>query len=438
MVLQDLVQFGATLVERKSEIEKKVDKPRYQHPIEFMGSPTKLPVINVRLGFPVYRLANGRTRTYQLEYLELNRALPKDFFTRDNDAVTAQLGQHDVLDRIVADEDLLKSFKEEEDQIQPLICTNTGVVVNGNRRLCAWRKLYLSNSITYKRFETIDIAILPECDESAIRDLERRLQVRKEKRAEYVWHTKAFMAQEDEQDGATHSDVAKAYDLSSQGLSNLIGEKDYAARYLEAIRKPNQWSLVDKDQYAFEKLVKNVRLFSDQGDKELFEALVFIQIEVGADPGAGRLYSVIDDLAENFKAIKNSVVEKNPIEPKPKGGPGKALEATTEDDINILAGETITEDPVSKTAADIMKSSNEGKTKIIKQVSNVIETEKAIKSELNATSYLLNQVSKAASLVSAAADQGLRENAIIDGVLDQLRTIREKADKIEEWVKTRQ
>lgn len=427
MELQELEQFGANIIERTSEIKKKTQGIVGTHPIEFRGNPEKLPVIRVRIGFPVYRLKNGRTSTYQLEYLALHPELPSDFFSRDNDAITAQKAQHDVLGELVEEENLLKSFKEDEQQVQPLICTNTGVVVNGNRRLCAWRTLYLSNPNRYKNFETIEIAILPECDEKEIIALEEKLQIQKEKRAEYKWHAKAMMAQQREKSGAKHSDVAKAFDLSPQGLTVLIEAMNYATKYLQTIGKPNQWSLVDKDYYAFEKLVKNIRKFDNQGDQELFETLVFSMISQGST--SGRLYDVIDDVAEHFEALKSELAAKNNVDTNP-----------SDDDtaIDWLAGEHVEEDVGSKVADIIRDADDEGKAKIVKQVNIVIESEKAVKNEMEAATYLIKQVSKASSLLKAAADQGLNPGTDTEGVQDQLNTIKQTVDEIEKWLRNKQ
>ncbi len=424
MELQDLEQFNANIVERTSEIKRKTEGVPGTHPIEFRGRPEKLPVIRVRIGFPVYRLRNGRTSTYQLEYLTLHPELPEDFFTRDNDAITAQKAQHEVLTKLVEEENLFKSFKEEEQQVQPLICTNTGVVVNGNRRLCAWRKLYLSNPTRYKNFETIEIAILPECDEKEIIALEEKLQIQKEKRAEYKWHAKAMMARLREKNGMKHADVAKAFDLSSQGLTVLTTALTYATRYLETIGKPNQWSLVDTDYYAFEKLVKNIKQFSNnQGDQELFETLVFSMIEQGSS--GGRLYDVIDDVAEHFDALKAELAAKNNIETTPDNT----------DAIDILAGEHVEEDVGSRVADVIRESTDDEKSRIVKHVTTVIESEKAVKTEIEAQNYLLRQTSKASSILKAAADQGMIEGAEIDGLQIQLDTIKEAVDRIENWLR---
>lgn len=424
MELQELEQFGSNILERSTEIQRKIAGVIGTHPIEFRGQPEKLPVIRVRIGFPVYRLKNGRTSTYQLEYLALHPELPEDFFRRDNDAISAQIAQHKVLGELVEEESLLKAFKEEEQQVQPLICTNTGVVVNGNRRLCAWRTLYLSNPVRYRNFETIEIAILPECDEKEIITLEEKLQIQKEKRAEYKWHAKAMMAQLREQSGVKRADVAKAFDLSPQKLTTLITAMDYAARYLQTIGKPNQWSLVDKDYYAFEKLVKNIKSFNDcLGDRELFETLVFSMISQGST--SGRLYDVIDDVADHFEALKSDLAKRNNVVTINGGNSA----------IDILAGEHIEEDVGSRVADIIRDADEDTQAKIVKQVHSVIENEKAIKNEMEAATYLVRQVAKASSILTAAADQGLNEGTETDGVQEQLDSIKQSVKQIEDWLR---
>ena len=425
MEIHELEQFGANIIERTTEISKKMDGVLGTYPIEFRGTTEKLPVISVRIGFPVYRLANGRTNTLQAEYLVMHPDLPDDFFSRDNDAAGAQKAQHELLGKVIEDQQLLKSFKVEEHQVQPLICTNTGVVVNGNRRLCAWRTLYLMDKTKYKHFQNIEIAVLPECDEQEILDLEERLQIMPEKRAEYAWHAKAAMAQRRLQH-IQPREVAKRNGMSVNKLNVLIEAKEYAERYLSAIGKPDHWSLVDKDMHAFEKLVKNSKKFEDnQGDRELFETLVFSMIEQGSD--SGRLYDVIDDVADNFDALKADLVSKNNIE---------VTDEENDETLDLLAGEHVEEDVGSK-IADVIRSTDEnGQREIIKQAQNVIENEKAIQSEIEASSYLIKQVAKASSLLKAGVDHGMKENADTNGIQEQLDIIKQSITRIEEWLGT--
>jgi len=86
------------------------------------------------------------------------------------------MAQHEILKALTDEENLLRSFRQDNlQQTEPIISTNDGIIVNGNRRLCIWRELYYADSKNYKPFETIKIVILPDCDERAIRDLDKRL-----------------------------------------------------------------------------------------------------------------------------------------------------------------------------------------------------------------------------------------------------------------------
>ena len=154
MDIQSFNQFGLPVLKRIEEIEKKVQHPDSFYPLPISGKSKTLPVISVGIDFPSYRLNNGRTKTAQLEYIATHPDADPNLF-RDQESFDAQSAQHEVLKTLVNEEDLLSSFKKEQEQTLPIICTRTGVVVNGNRRLCAWRILYYADSVKYKKFERI-------------------------------------------------------------------------------------------------------------------------------------------------------------------------------------------------------------------------------------------------------------------------------------------
>ncbi len=421
--IQSLQAFGAPLLQRISEIEKKTAQRLRLHGLEFMGKFCDIPVIEVRIEFPVYRLANGRTRTFQREYLALNPDAPNDLFTKDHDSYAAQSAQHSILYRLAEEEDLLKAFRNDNlQQTEPIICTNTGVVVNGNRRLCVWRELYCSDKEKYKYLQTVTIAILPECDDRAIEELEKRLQIQNTMRAEYHWHTIALMAVEDLQKGYKDNDVARSYGKSTQALHLLINSRDYAEQYLKSIGKPEQWSLVDKNYYAFEQMVKARKKLQAQGDKELFETLAFTFITEGSTDG--RLYEIIPDIADNLYSIANKLEEKIVY-----------LENdSSNDDAELLAGEDKVEiDKTSTVAAAVRKADS---TELVQKTTRtVIETQKQLKNEKNAENYLLLQLSKAVAALQNAITNGLDDRKInTEGVEKQLNTIIEKTDYLRKWL----
>lgn len=439
--ISTLNEYGASLLQRKNEISEKTAKSKRYRSIEFMGKMIDLKEIDIRIELPVYRLANGRTRTLQLEHLALNPDLPRDLFSRDHDALDAQKAQHELLLKLANEANLFDAFKNDGlQQTESIICTNEGVVVNGNRRLCVWRSLYYGDKKKYKSFETIRAAILPDCDEKAIEDLEKKLQIQNQMRADYHWHTIALMAEEEINSGSKDGDVAKSYDMTTQKLHLYIDAMHYAELYLQKLNKENQWSLVDKDYYAFEQMVKNRKRFVDQGDKELFEAICFQQIESGGD--GGRLYQVIQDIADNLHPIAQELelkinsgtenVDSLSIVNTGKNKQNDISTDTNDEDMDLLGGEEATININSQIAQVVTKTEDTKKVQTI--VKDVIDTQKALKNEKDASNYLLTQVSKAVSFLQNAISNGFVENANIEGVEKQLEIITEKVDEIQKWI----
>jgi hypothetical protein len=419
----------------------------------------------------------------QLEYLALNPDKPRDLFTKDHDAFSAQYAQHGLLKQLVKEEDLLDAFKSgEREQTEPIVCTDTGVVINGNRRLCVWRELYYSDPVKYKSFETISIAILEGCDEKAISDIEKRLQIQKTMRAEYHWHTKALMAKEDLERGYKEGDVAKSYDLTIKQLRTLIEARDFAAQYLISKEHENQWSIVDKKYYAFESIVTGRSKILNKHERELFEKLAFDLISEStdevADKPSGRLYSTIKDYADNIHVLAAQLYAKYNIEnvqPMVTGSvatfeqayvveqdtngssaeinvpdtaptmtesqepnqddkrPEEANSDNADDDLNLLAGG----EPVEVDKASIISAtldSGADTSGIHSAIKNIIDTQKELQNEKDKAAFLVHMLSKVSGELQSAISNGLIENVNLDGVGQQLDAIREKVNYIQKWL----
>lgn len=423
--------FGAPLLTRKSEIATKCASSKTLFPLEVMGKYQRLKQITVRIGMPVYRMQNGRTRTFQKEYLATHPNASTDLFTFDPDSIAAQKAQHTILQKLAEDEDLYKEFSEGTQQTEPVIVTSTGVVVNGNRRLCVWRTLLEKDPSKYKHFEYIDVAVLPEdCDEVEIRALEKRLQIQKTHRAEYKWHTRAAMMKEEREDGTTDTELAKSYGVSKKDVDITISALEYAELYLQKIGKRDQWSLVDGDEFAFTTMVKERQKITDQGKKELFETVCFKLIE--AKDYQGRLYSAIPDIAENLQGVAEELRSKGLIPAVPTSTiyMPEETEADTDDDLDLLSGEVTTVDPYSALATAIQKSD----IKIGGVVKQVIDEQKSLKNEQESAQYLLNTLVKVSKLLWNAEIAGLDENTSTEGVHAQLDAIKERIEAIEKWL----
>lgn len=455
MEIESFNSFGYPLIKRTEEITNKIQHPESQYIIEIMGRRRSIPVISVRIEFPVYRLANGRTRSAQLEYLTVNPSARRDLFTGDNDSYDAQKAQHEILKQLVRDEDLLSSFQSGElEQVDPILCTNTGVVVNGNRRLCAWRILYYSDKTKYKTFETIQIAVLPDMDEKGILDIEKKLQILKTMRAEYRWHTKALMAETDLKNGQRDTDVARSFDMTKKKLLELIEARRIAGVFLESIGHPNEWSRLDKSQYAFDSIVTGGKKIVDPSKKELFQKLAFDLIKnniESLDGGPGdRLYNTIrdyaetiDTLAEQHKAIIAPVLpdstNSQDISPEQNteivDTPNTIKPDDTVDDAALLlsGGEEMVPDSAGIASTAIDKGGSIKHEKI----AHIIEAQKSLRNEKDRSVYLTKQLSKIVSDLDVAINNGLDENTIVEGVSNQLDEIQRRIDCIRTWLSSK-
>lgn len=161
---------------------------------EFFGFRNRrheLPLIQVPIGLPVYRMENFRTFTDQRDYIA-TAGKPSNYFSTGQESEEVQQAQHQLLyrlalkgkaDSVVPVSDVL----EVEGQRQPLLITAGGVVVNGNRRLAALRELYGQGS-KFSHFSHIDVLVLPaDATGEEIVDIEANLQAVPETKLDYDW-----------------------------------------------------------------------------------------------------------------------------------------------------------------------------------------------------------------------------------------------------------
>ena len=442
-------KYGYPRLKRIKELEEKSKNAREVSSIEFMGKYKPFPVVEVRIEFPVYRLRNGRTKTLQLEYLAKHPDEPEDLFTADHDAVSAQVAQNEILDKLVKDENLLQEFSSNTQQTEPIIVTYDGVVVNGNRRLCAWRKLFYADPEKYKYFETIRVLALPQADEQALDDLEEKLQTSKTFRADYSWHAVARRGKEKlEKEPGTESKIAGPLGLKNAGeLKLLIEAYKYAEQYLESRNKKNYWSEMDGFRYAFEAIAKTRKKIEGQELKELFELLAFQKIEEGSD--SGRLYIVIQELGENIEAVAAQLKKDLPVEKEAtskddfseeqdKARDSKKDLQPEDDDADLLSDDSDdNSDDMSSDVVDVINrvKTSKDKAAISDITKSAVDTAKQLKKDKDAANFLFTQVCKAETLLQGAINDGLIDGEVsTEGIEIHLKGILERVEKIQKWL----
>lgn len=277
-----------------------------------------LPILRVNISVPKYRLRNGRTLTYQLEYVA-KHAVDKEFFSADPENIEAQKAQYEILEKMINEERLLETFqstqkKNGEIQTEPLVLDHDGFVVNGNRRITAWRKLLSDNPKSYGAFEYIDVVRLPPCEEREIVEYEEAIQVKPDIKSEYAWHCRiGMMRQRQFIDNVDPEVIVNNYKLTDVAeLNDQIGYYQLAENWLEQSGKTNEWSEVDQNEQAFKMLYEAKK---KRGKKLMphhemaLEAAAFTLISTPRQDKAGRLFTQIPELGKSLEVIVDKVAE---------------------------------------------------------------------------------------------------------------------------------
>ena len=336
----------------------------------------------------------------------------------------AQENQHQVLKLLVDKENLLKTFRDNVklQQTEPLICSNDGVVVNGNRRLCAWRELYYNNKSKYAHFQTVRVAVLPDNDPQGMYDLEVALQIHSDMKAEYVWHAIAADYQEKFDSGMDIGVLAAKQNKKPEEISTYIECYNYAAQYLESIGHQDEWQRVDKQEYAFKQIVVGRKNITNPGDKELFQEISRAMLQT---PAVGdRLY----------KQIPKVVSELAIIAPKLQEVFGIIIQDSNDDDLALLTGgDTSSENTTSsQIAAGIRLADNPAL--VAQTVKSVLDTTDELEKEKKKKSFIFDQVMKAATLLTNAVSN-LDDAMSTEGVGKQLDNIEGACAVLRDWVK---
>ena len=389
---------------------------------KFQGKPVSLPFYKVPIGLPKYRLANGRTQAAQQEFLALHPDMPKEFFRSDFESDEAQAAQDHLLQGMVQEEGLLKYFKDPKNtQTDPLILTNDGFVVNGNRRLCAFRKLFAEDAQKFEHLQSIAAIILPVCVERDIDALEAELQIKKDIKAEYNWYTKACMFRSKRQAGAyTDEELANMYDLAVKEIQELIRLLEYAEKYLEAIGKPQQYHLVEDKYFAFKSLTSAQQKLTREGDKDLLEKVAFVLIN--SPEKEGRLYERIPQIQEYLPVIAGRLKEDLTMPAAPPAGAAQT-------GLDLLGG------PAETTDTRLVKAveADENKGKVYEVVQDVIQSETNKKREMKNKNFVLEKI-RGANTLLADALSGISKDSNIEGIQAQLDAVTDGVARITKWI----
>jgi len=391
----------------------------YEYQLSFQSSMITLPVYAVDIGFPSYRLANGRTRAAQLEVIA-TKGLAEDFFSADPDSEPALNEQDSMLRQMVTEAGLLRSFKKVH-QDQPLILDNDGYVVNGNRRLCTMKLLMHQDEDAYAHFKHIQVVFLPPCDERDIKELEGRLQVQPDIRADYSWTAEAMLYRDLRTEGWSDKQVADLYQKKIPEIRDIIAMLEDAEFYLESRGQRGLYSSVLKREFAFRQLQKTrQQCANDEPRKQFLTAVAHTMLD-DPETGGGRLYEAIKDAFRFLDKIAEGIKRDFSDEIEDTDDGRSDLDILGDTSENTFQGliEVVTKSPHADKVRDVIR--------------DTIEEMRGREKERKDATYCFRQVQLAHTKLQSALG-ALDEAADTIGIDDTLRNIELVVGDIREWL----
>jgi hypothetical protein len=382
-------------------------------------------VFHVSVELPKYRLDNTRTLALQEQYI-YSHDLSEDFFNEvESDQV--QEIQHSLLKTLIRstdkEKDLIKYFSDQT-QTEPLILTHDGFVISGNRRLCAFRELLEEDYERFKRFSQVRVVILPNLDADKIDQIEDFLEQQVDIKEPFTWVNRAM----------GYRRRMQKYDYSDQRLADITGVKktqinslieklEMADRYLESIGKPKDYNQVDKDEYAFDKIVGCLQ--KDKGPvarKNAFEKISFLSIK-NKGTIADRMYKNIPVIYQSQQLIYNDIAEE--FEEELEEIKNQQASNSSLASLELFADEA--------TSISKLLDNPEVEEKVIEIVSDRIEEHFALEREKKKKSSVLEKVIKAHTAL-IEANSLISDVSHKSGVAEQIANIEKQLAKLKEWV----
>jgi hypothetical protein len=319
--------------ERRAYIKAQSDSSKISHTSYdvYEGKPTELTRIRVPIDLPLYRMANGRTQTQQLAYIAEHH-LPIDHFESGEENEGAQQIQHEIL-RVFAREgtDSITPIIDElarTTQTEPILITQAGIVVNGNRRLAAMRELYSDPSGAHPSFASVECAILPPLSLEEVDDIEIRLQMRPETKLPYGWIDECIKIQTLIDRKRPEDEITRLMRKKKGDISRSLQALKYAEIYLKDwLKKSKDYRLVEAGEQFFNDLV--TRLKGKNG--EMLEAnmlVAWVLFDNRTNLGS-RIYDfnrVLGDKAAEVLTKLSERIELDPAPPAPSETPSAELE----------------------------------------------------------------------------------------------------------------
>ncbi len=224
--------------------------------VPFRGGYRRVPVIEAPQDLLLYRVENGRLIADLEEHaLDQGRDLAGLSGAQDTQDVQRLLHRFLIAKAKDPDGPIFAELERQAQQVEPLLITADGVLVNGNRRLAAMRELLHQDGARYAGFTTITAAVLPaDLGVEDMESVEAALQMAPETKLAYGWINRRLkLRRQRDELGLAEDAIRAAYRLQDPSqlereLSQLALAEDYLGHYA---RQPGRYSLVADAELLF-------------------------------------------------------------------------------------------------------------------------------------------------------------------------------------------
>jgi hypothetical protein len=388
------------------------------------GQEDLFPIIELPIDLPIYRMANGRTKAYQEEYIEKEK-LSTDFFSRGAENEQAQNVQHGLLVEL-ANRDVEGSIANivdvlrERGQTEPVLVSPSGVVLNGNRRLAAMREIFAQDRTAHRNFENIKVAVLPPMSEKEEIVFETRLQMQRATKLDYSWVAQSMVIETLQDRGLEDSDIAEFMNTKESDVKIRLQALLEGRRFLrEWLGKPSSYGLLLDKEQIFRDLPKKIARKPDsyqEAARKIQWCLISGQSELDT-----RIYAVSNKVLTRIPEI----VERVNVE--------ETVEEPLEGDIFDFSAQS--EDRKLAAFASAVNNLESGKTLRELVVETALDIYREDEDDRTAKSPLLT-ITKANSLLGSV-DLNLASMETFEQLEGQLKSIESTCKKLLRFLKTK-
>lgn len=248
--------------ERKARIAAALEAPVDSMAVPYREGFRTVPVARLPLDLPVYRANNGRLAVVEGAHIH-RHGLPADHFETGEDTAEVQALLHGFLAELSQHEEgpVRQALARAARQVEPILVTADGVVVNGNRRLSAMRELHAEDPGKYGVFSEVDCGVLPgETTAADLEVIEAALQLAPETKLAYGWVERRLkMRRQRDVVGLATSDIVATYQLLDEDhLDRELEELALAERYLRDFQGALDYETIADREEAFRQMHANL------------------------------------------------------------------------------------------------------------------------------------------------------------------------------------